>query len=82
MVLVHQKRIIFDIAVHARSCFRFGFRWSRDAERGLVTEFDGCPEGGAGDGLRFGALAVVEGGAVEEAHCCWGAGRWLLVFGC
>lgn len=60
-ILIHQKRIILDIAVHARPGQSLGFRSFQGAERGVVAEFDGGPEGGAGDGLGFGAEAVVEG---------------------
>ncbi len=47
----------------------------------MVAEFDGGPEGGAGDGLGFGAEAVVEGEGVEETHFCWLGGGWELVLG-
>jgi len=79
-IFIHQQRIILDIAVHACSSQSLRFCCFCGAERGVVTVFDGGPEGGAGDGLGFGAEAVVEGEGVEETHFC-GGGGWGLGVG-
>lgn len=73
MFVVNQEWIVLDVAHDACSSanFFFGGRCCAETCVDEIAEIDFVVVGGAGDGVRFGALTVVEGYGLEDAHLVW-----------